>query len=251
MIGMLLALATAAVVMATGWRFRPLARTSELAPPDDLGGPGTAGHSRHIALVVRRGLGAAVAAVASAASLSALGVLPSAGLGVGVLVGVRYRRRRADQRRVEARLAGLPSALDLMVVALAAGLTPREGLRLVAERGPPSLRAAFTDVVARLDGGEPLSIALPRLTTSVGETARGLVRAICVADRDGVPLRALLGRLADDARRARRHQLEAAIRRLPVRLAFPLVGCVLPAFVVLTVVPVVGASLHRLGPLGP
>ena len=49
----------------------------------------------------------------------------------------------------------------------------------------------------------------------------------------------VLSRLADDARRQRRHDLEAAVRRLPVRLSFPLVCCSLPAFVLLTVVPLV------------
>jgi len=50
-------------------------------------------------------------------------------------------------------------------------------------------------------------------------------------------------------RRQRRHELEAAVRRLPVRLTFPLACCSLPAFVVLTVVPLTAAGLHQLGPV--
>jgi tight adherence protein C len=250
MTGPLIALATAAVVLATGWRLRPLARMAELAPPPtrDVAEPATLG--RLVPPAARRVVGVAIVTAAALIGTIVLGILPALGLGVAIAVVLRQRRRRAEQRSTATRLASLPAAVDLMVVALAAGLTPRHGLRLVSERGPPPLRDAFAEVLARMDGGESLSFALPRLVTSVGEEARGLVRAICVADRDGVPLRTLLGRLADDARRDWRHHLETAIRRLPVRLAFPLVGCVLPAFVVLTVVPVVGAGLHRLGPLG-
>ena len=45
---------------------------------------------------------------------------------------------------------------------------------------------------------------------------------------------------------AGRHELEVAARRLPVLLLFPLVLCVLPAFVLLTVVPLLASSLHDL-----
>ena len=76
-----------------------------------------------------------------------------------------------------------------------------------------------------------------------------MVRAVLTAERDGVPIRSLLVHLADEARRQRRHELEAAVRRLPVRLTFPLACCSLPAFVVLTVVPLAAAGLQRLGPV--
>ena len=111
------------------------------------------------------------------------------------------------------------------------------------------LRPAFVDVIARVDAGAPLGEALPRLVDSVGEQARSMVRAVLTAERDGVPIRSLLAHLADEARRQRRHELEAAVRRLPVRLTFPLACCSLPAFVVLTVVPLAAAGLQRLGPV--
>ena len=156
---------------------------------------------------------------------------------------------RAHARIVARLQASLPDAVDLLVVAVAAGLSHRQCLQLVAERGPPPIRPAFQDVVARIDVGEALAVALPRLTSSVGEPARGLVRAITVAERDGVPVAALLTRLAEDSRRQRRHALEAAVRRLPVRLTFPLACCGLPAFLLLTVVPLLAAGLRRLGPV--
>ena len=244
------ALTAAALVVAIGWRQRPLHRRR-----DDLRGAGVEATAAVLPRVSRRldrRVGLAVAtATAVVAGLLLLGPLATVTLGAGIAVWRVLHRRRSARRVAASRAASLPAALDLLVVGLAAGLTPRHGLRLVSERGPPLLRPLFGEVVGRMDAGEALAVALPRLVSALGEPARGLVRAIVVADRDGVPLRSLLGRLAEDARRARRHALESAIRRLPVRLAFPLVGCILPAFVVLTVVPVVGAGLHRLGSVGP
>ena len=76
-----------------------------------------------------------------------------------------------------------------------------------------------------------------------------MVRAVLTAKRDGVPIRSVLAHLADDARRQQRRELESTVRRLPVRLTFPLACCSLPAFVVLTVVPLLAAGLQRLGPV--
>jgi hypothetical protein len=169
-------------------------------------------------------------------------------VGVGALVR-RTRQVRQLRRAHAARVARLPDAIDLLVLAGSAGVTARRGLVVVTERGPPVLRPAFRDVTAQLDAGAPLADALPRLVESVGEPARAMVRAVLTAERDGVPIGSLLTHLADDARRQRRHELEAAIRRLPIRLTFPLACCSLPAFVLLTVVPLVAAGLRRLGPV--
>ena len=186
------------------------------------------------------------------AGLVAIFVGPVAGAAMATLIEVLRGVREARARRLtgEARAGQLPDAVDLLVVAGAAGFTARQGLAVVAERGPPTLQGAFRAVVGRLEAGEPLTDALPRLIGTIGEPARGMVRAILTAERDGVPIRALLGHLADDARRQRRHELEAAVRRLPVRLTFPIVCCCLPAFAVLTVVPLVFVGLERLGPVG-
>jgi tight adherence protein C len=53
--------------------------------------------------------------------------------------------------------------------------------------------------------------------------------------------------LAAEVRAERRRRAEAAARRVPVKLLFPLVLCVLPAFGLLTVVPLLAGaatSLH-------
>ena len=72
-------------------------------------------------------------------------------------------------------------------------------------------------------------------------------KAFAVAsERYGAPLGAGLERLADEVRRDRRRRAEEAARRIPVKLLFPLVGCVLPAFALLTVAPLVAGALGSL-----
>jgi hypothetical protein len=57
----------------------------------------------------------------------------------------------------------------------------------------------------------------------------------------------LLERLNAVTRQQRRQELDAAARQLPVRMAIPLVVCVLPSFVLLGVVPLFVGSLGGLG----
>jgi Flp pilus assembly protein TadB len=182
-------------------------------------------------------------------ALLMFGPVGAALAGVCVPLLSRVREQRSSRARLTVLRARLPDAMDFLVVAGAAGLAPRQALGLVAQRGPPELRPAFAEVVARAGRGEPWARAVPHLVSSVGEPARAIVHAIVAAEQDGAPMGTVLSRLADDARRQRRHDLEAAVRRLPVRLSFPLVCCSLPAFVLLTVVPLVAAGLRRLGPV--
>ena len=79
-----------------------------------------------------------------------------------------------------------------------------------------------------------------------GPIGRELAAAPWRADRDGLPLAPVLDRLAAEARAARRRAGEAAARRLPVRLTFPLVICTLPSFVLLAIAPAVLGALSTL-----
>jgi len=47
-------------------------------------------------------------------------------------------------------------------------------------------------------------------------------------------------------RRDRRRKAEEAARRIPVKLLFPLVGCTLPAFALLTVAPLIAGAVRSL-----
>jgi pilus assembly protein TadC len=74
---------------------------------------------------------------------------------------------------------------------------------------------------------------------------RVLTDTLRTSARLGTPAAPALGRLAADVRADLRRRAEARARTVPVRLCFPLVGCILPAFALLTVVPVVLDGLHR------
>ena len=152
----------------------------------------------------------------------------------------RSRRRREAQVTAEA-----PDLIELFRLAVGAGLTVHLAVVAVAARSRGVTGEALAQVPARVGVGERLADALERVA-ECGEGVRPLVTALVASERYGVALGPSLERVALEARSVRRRHAEEAARRLPVLQLFPLVLCILPAFGLLTVVPLLLGTLPRL-----
>jgi len=167
---------------------------------------------------------------------SRLGRLVTARLGrVGrVVSGLRARRVR---RRVDAAIGReMPVTIDLLGVAVGAGCTPYLAVEVAARWSPPNLGARLDVVRRRCDLGAGFAEALDGAADEV-PSLRPLADALLASDRYGAPVGDALSRLAADERTALRRRAEARARTVPVRMLFPLVFLVLPAFGLLTVAP--------------
>jgi tight adherence protein C len=187
-----------------------------------------------------------VAACAVVAPVSLVGLWAVA-LGLGcTLVLPRLRRRRDRRRREEAIAAELPDVVDLLTVAVGAGLTVRHALAAVACRGRGPLARELALVTADADAGRPLADALDDLPGRAGEPTRPLAASLAGCVRYGTPIGPTLAALAAEARDTERRRMEQRARRVPVLLLFPLVLCNLPAFALLTVAPLLADALRAL-----
>lgn len=189
-----------------------------------------------------------VGRVAVTAVLAAWLVSPLVGaLAVWGGVGWRIWSRRARRRRAQWDTVDcLPDLVDLLRVAVSAGCTPSAALDAVAARITGPAASAVAAVCTAAHRGQALGEAVALLVDHLGEPARPLAAGVTRALRDGTPLLPTLDRLSADTRAARRRQVEARARRLPIALLFPLVLCTLPAFALLTVVPLLLTSLQSL-----
>ena len=162
---------------------------------------------------------------------------PPAVASIGRVLGTPRARRR--QRRQDAMFGReLPVVVDLVGVAVVAGCTPYLAIEHAARYGPEHTARTLRDVSHSCALGQSLDDALRALGTSVG-ALRPLTDALRTSAELGSPAAPALARLATDVRADARRRAEARARTVPVRLCFPLVACVLPAFALLTVVPVV------------
>ena len=190
----------------------------------------------------RSGSAAIAAGVVAALVWPPLAVLP---LAVAAL-SRRWQPLAQVHRDKTAITATLPDATDLLLVAIYAGLTPELALRRLVSYLSGPLRVAANETFRRLDAGERFGDALGAFTDKLGEPARPLVAALAGSERYGLPLGPALEVVATISRDQRRRAAETAARKLPVRLSFPLVLCILPAFIILTVVPAVFGALRAL-----
>jgi tight adherence protein C len=109
----------------------------------------------------------------------------------------------------------LPDLLDLLRVALAAGLPPTRSLQEVGTRHRGVLAAELARAAAQAQVGVPRREALDRLRRRAPQTA-ALVTVLDRADRLGAPPAEALAALARDARESRaRTRAEQAARAAP------------------------------------
>jgi len=131
---------------------------------------------------------------------------------------------------------------DVLAMAVAAGLTPYLALEMAVRFGPPSVADRIEAVLIATGDGLCLADALDAEARRM-EALRPLLALLAASERSGAAVAAPLIRLAAATRAQSRRRAMARARTVPVRLLFPLVFLVLPAFLLLTVAPVVLASL--------
>jgi Flp pilus assembly protein TadB len=184
------------------------------------------------------------------------GVAPVVLLGgvVGVLAGavvavvthrmLGAREPTSERRRREQVARSLPQVVDLLAVTLASGASPVHALRTVAN-------AVDGPIVADLRAAEH-SLALGRDPVTVWREVSGrpglaaLGRTMTRAVETGASVSDSLHRLAEDLHAVSRLEGESRARAVGVRAAAPLGLCLLPAFVLVGVVPLVAGTVGAL-----
>lgn len=158
----------------------------------------------------------------------------------------RPGRRAAERRRVLAD-AHVPQLLDLLAAGSSAGLSAELALRRAAQALPGPLGAELLDVFAEADLGGRWRVGLADLATRLGSA--DLRRTAAVLERTEVLGSSLVDAtrdLAASVRHARRTATLERARTAPVKMLFPLVFLILPAFLLLTVVPVLLTTVRSI-----
>ncbi len=159
----------------------------------------------------------------------------------GVALGVwRWSRRMSGPREGPDPLAvrrDLPHLVGLMVGPLRAGASPTEALRIVTTALPGPGARLLAEPLAALAVGVDQGQVWHSMAADplLGDLGRALIRA----HRTGASVVESVHRLSDELRQQERIAVENSARTIGVRAAVPLGVCLLPAFLVLGVVPLV------------
>ncbi len=148
------------------------------------------------------------------------------------------RERRAEVQR------SLPHVVALFGSALRGGASPGPALGLVAEALPGPGTDAVRSLAARLGLGVDPGEAWRRLAEDPDLAPWG--RAMARAHDSGAPVVETVERLADELAEEARAGIEDRARTVGVRAAVPLGLCLLPAFLLVGIVPLVAGLLGSL-----
>jgi len=190
----------------------------------------------------RIGVGVAAAIVLFGWSMTRWVLLVAPLVAVGVWTGLgRLEPAGVRNKRVEVLLC-LPQALDLIRTCVGAGQPLRNAVETVAQAMGPPISDLFEPVTNAVSVGMSDAQAWQVLKGDpvVGFLARDLSRSAAW----GTSVTDVLAQHSTDLRRQGMTQRLAAAKAVGVKSVLPLGLCYLPAFVLLGVVPVIGAGLE-------
>lgn len=168
--------------------------------------------------------------------------------GLGVMTWPTWRRARLDRRRRDEILAELPTFVDLVGLALAAGEGVRGSLELVAGIEGGTVVEEVRRALRRARVGESLAESLQESATRLEVAAFSRFVDLVVASAElGAPMGESLRGLAFDVREGRKRRLIEEAARQEVSMILPVVILILPVAVVFALFPGI-AALRELSP---
>jgi len=147
-------------------------------------------------------------------------------------------------RKMRARAMGmvlqLPDALDLLTISVEAGLGFDAALAKVVEKMEGPLVDEFRQALAEVRMGRPRREALRDVANRAdAQPVSNFVGAIIQAEQLGVPIAKVLQIQSNQLRIERRQRAEEAAAKAPVKMLFPMVGCIFPTIFIVILGPAI------------
>jgi tight adherence protein C len=145
---------------------------------------------------------------------------------------------RKAQARQDAITRELPDTLDQITICVEAGLGFEAAMARAARRGEGALGEELRHTLQDIQVGVPRLAALDLLLDRTDSPdLRHFIVAVTQAEKYGVPIAQILRVQAVELRDKRKFRAEERAQKLPVKLLFPLIFCILPALFIVLVGP--------------
>src|SRR5215203_1188492 len=218
---------------------------------DAAGSPANWDVERVLAFKVIGALLGVLVAIAFSPILLTFSVPFAIGIGLVLVVAgffapemVLYQKayNRADRMRKE-----LPDALDLLTISVEAGLAFDAAMAQVARQTEGPLAEEFFRVLQEMQIGMGRIDAFKAMAERTDvDDIRTFVTAMVQADAFGIPIANVLRVQAKEMRLKRSQRAEEAAQKVPVKILFPLIFCILPALFVVVIGPAALQIYHAL-----
>ena len=164
-------------------------------------------------------------------------------LAVGAILGyylpTLWLKQKVDARRTEIQ-KGLPDAMDLLVIAVDAGLGFDAALARVTDKYRNALSDEFAKVLREVNLGRPRLEAMDEMGRSSGvEDLHNFIQAVIQSEQFGTGIGKILRIQADEMRRKRRQRAQEKAAQATLKMMLPMVGCIFPTLWIVLLGPAV------------
>jgi tight adherence protein C len=140
--------------------------------------------------------------------------------------------------RQKAILLAIPDVLDLLTISVKAGLGFDSALGKVVEKTEGPLTDEFRRALAEVRIGKPRREALKEMVGRTNVPAlTNFIGAIVQAEQLGVAIANVLEVQSEQLRIERRQRAEEMAAKAPIKMLFPLVGCIFPSMFIVILGP--------------
>ena len=161
------------------------------------------------------------------------------GLAIGYIAPEFWLSRKARARSF-GMILQLPDALDLLTISVEAGLGFDAALAKVVEKMEGPLVDEFRQALAEVRMGRTRREALRDVADRAdAQPVSNFIGAIIQAEQLGVPIAKVLQIQSNQLRIERRQRAEEAAAKAPVKMLFPMVGCIFPTIFIVILGPAV------------
>ena len=157
-------------------------------------------------------------------------------------LGSRIRKRSMEM------ILQLPDALDLLTISVEAGLGFDAALAKVVEKMDGPLITEFRQALAEVRMGRTRRDALRDIVGRAdAQPVANFIGAIVQAEQLGVPIAKVLQIQSQQLRIERRQRAEEAAAKAPVKMLFPMVGCIFPTIFIVILGPAIVTVMGGVG----
>jgi tight adherence protein C len=169
------------------------------------------------------------------------------GLMAGFLAPEFWLGRKMKARSM-AMILQLPDALDLLTISVEAGLGFDAALAKCVEKMQGPLVDEFRQALAEIRMGRSRRDALRDVAKRAdAQPINNFIGAIVQAEQLGVPIAKVLQIQSQQLRIERRQRAEEAAAKAPVKMLFPMVGCIFPTIFIVILGPAIITVIKGVG----
>jgi tight adherence protein C len=169
------------------------------------------------------------------------------GLGIGFLLPEFWLGNKIKARQ-KVILRMIPDTLDLLTISVRAGLGFDAALAKVVEKLPGPLSDEFRRALAEVRVGKARRDALRDMVPRTNvQPLSNFIGAIIQAEQLGVSISKVLQVQSEQLRIERRQRAEEQAAKAPIKMLFPLVGCIFPSLFIVILGPAMISIMVTLG----